>query len=77
MKKNVMGETCDKYGRQEKCVQDFDGETWVNESYAWMGGCIKGDFQEVGWGDMDWINLSQDRDSWRALLNDVMSIRVQ
>jgi hypothetical protein len=32
------------------------------------------DFQEVGYGSMDWIGLAQDRDSWRALLNVVMNI---
>jgi hypothetical protein len=25
---------------------------------------IKMDFEEIGWGDMDWINLAQDRDQW-------------
>jgi hypothetical protein len=27
------------------------------------------DLVEVGWGDVDWIGLAQDRDNWRALVN--------
>jgi hypothetical protein len=37
---------------------------------------IKVYVQEVGCGVMDWIELSHDRDKWRALLNAVMNLRV-
>jgi hypothetical protein len=37
---------------------------------------IKVDIQEVGCGVMDWIDLAQDMDRWRALVNVVMNLRV-
>jgi hypothetical protein len=32
--------------------------------------------REIGWGGKDWIDLTQDRDQCRALVNTVMSLRV-
>jgi hypothetical protein len=37
---------------------------------------IRKDLGEVGWGDVDWIVLAQDRNRWRALVNSVLNLRV-
>jgi hypothetical protein len=37
---------------------------------------IKIHLREIGFGDVDWINLAQDRDRWRAVVNTVMNLRV-
>jgi hypothetical protein len=37
---------------------------------------IKKDLREIGLGDRDWIHLAQDKDSWRALVDTVMNLRV-
>jgi hypothetical protein len=34
------------------------------------------DLGEVGWGDVDWTGLAQDRNRWRALVNSVLNLRV-
>jgi hypothetical protein len=41
---------------------------WVNN--------IKTDLRAIGWGGMDWIDLAQYRDQWKALVNTVMNLRV-
>jgi hypothetical protein len=40
---------------------------WVNN--------IKMDLREIGWDRVDWIDLAQDRDQWRVLVNTVVSLR--
>jgi hypothetical protein len=37
---------------------------------------IRMDLGEVGWGDVDWIGLAQDRNRWRAVVNSVLNLRV-
>jgi hypothetical protein len=34
------------------------------------------DLREIGWGGMDWIDLAQDRDQWRALVSMIMNLWV-
>jgi hypothetical protein len=37
---------------------------------------IKIDLRDIGWEGVNWIDLAQDRDQWRALVNTVMNLRV-
>jgi hypothetical protein len=37
---------------------------------------IRMDLREIGWGGMDWIDLAQDRDRWRAVVNTVMNLKM-
>jgi hypothetical protein len=37
---------------------------------------IKTDLREIRWSGMDWIDLAQDRNQWRTLVNTVMNLRV-
>jgi hypothetical protein len=41
---------------------------WVNK--------IKMDFIEIEWDSMDWMDLAQDRDKWRALIDTAMNLQV-
>jgi hypothetical protein len=43
--------------------------------YRWVDN-IKTDLVEIGWGGVDWIGLTEDRDKWRALVNVAMNLRV-
>jgi hypothetical protein len=37
---------------------------------------IKMDLREIGWDGVDWVDLAQERDHWRALVNMVMNLQV-
>jgi hypothetical protein len=37
---------------------------------------IKMDLREIGWDGMDWINLAQERDQWKALVDAAMNLHV-
>jgi hypothetical protein len=34
------------------------------------------DFREIGWKNVDWMLLTQDREQWRAVVKTVMNLRV-
>jgi hypothetical protein len=75
-----MGRAHSTYGGEERRIQGFGGETLVKEPLGrprrrWED-IIKMDLQEVGCGVMDCIEMAEDRDRWRALVNAVMNLRV-
>jgi hypothetical protein len=37
---------------------------------------LKMDRREIGWDDVDWIDMAQDRYQWRALLNTALNVQV-
>jgi hypothetical protein len=59
-----------------KLLSGFPFMDHVNPDNNLESLCIKMDLKERGWSSMDWINLAQDRDQWRALVNTVMNLRV-
>jgi hypothetical protein len=60
-------------GRQEKCIYDVGGKARKKETTRKTN--IKMDLRETGWSGMDWIDLAQDSEQWRALVNTVMNLR--
>jgi hypothetical protein len=57
----------------------FTAFWWENQKERprrrWEDG-IRMDLRETGWRSVDWIQLAQDRDRWRAVVNTVMNLRV-
>jgi hypothetical protein len=49
------------------------GDRW--EDRMWVDN-FKMDLREIGWDGMNWIDMAEDRDQWRALVNAVMNLGV-
>jgi hypothetical protein len=67
------------HGRDERCIKILVGKPEGRRPLGrprrrWEDN-IKVDLWEIGFGDVDWIHLAQDRDRWRALVNTVMNLR--
>ena len=67
-----MGETKGVY---KVVVGKTEGKRPLRRARRGWEDNIKVGPQEVGWGNMDWIDLAEDRERWRALANSVMNIR--
>ena len=75
-----MGGACSAYGERIGAYRVLVGKPEGKRpggrpSRRWEEN-IKMDLQEVGCGDMDWIELAQDKNRWRTLVNVVMNHRV-
>jgi hypothetical protein len=67
-------DSLDKRPKVRKMYKTFC--TWNIRSLYGAGSLIRVDLREIGWGGMDWTNLAQDRDQWRALVNMLLNLRV-
>ena len=74
------GGTCSAYGGGERLyrvlVGKHEGKRTHGRSRRRWEDNIKMDLQDAGCGVTDWIELAQDRDRWRALVNAVMNLGV-
>jgi hypothetical protein len=76
----VKGEACSTNGKKKHTYRLLVGKPEGRRPLGrprrrWLGN-IGMDLVEVGWGDVDWIGLAQDRGRWRDLVNSVLNLRV-
>jgi hypothetical protein len=57
-------------------VENLEGKRPLGRPRRRWADNIKIDLREIGWDGVDWIDLAQDRDQWRALVRAVMNLRV-
>jgi hypothetical protein len=80
VKEDEMGRACSTNGRKRNAYMILVGKPEGKRPLGrprrrWVDN-IKIDLREIGWDGMDWIDLTQGRDQWRALVNTVMKVRV-
>jgi hypothetical protein len=75
-----MGRACSTNGEKRNAygilVGKPEGKRPLGRPSRMLADNIKIDRREIRWGGMDWIDLAQDRDQWRALVNTAMNLRV-
>jgi hypothetical protein len=75
-----MGSACSTNGETRKAYRILAGKPEGKRPlgrprHRWVVDNIKIDLGEIGRDGIDWIDLDQDRDQWRALVNTVMNLR--
>jgi hypothetical protein len=80
VKEDEMDRACSTNGEKKSAYRilmgNLEGKRPLGiPSLRWKDN-IKIDLREIGCGVMDWIDLAQDRDQWRAVVKTVMNLRV-
>jgi hypothetical protein len=78
VKADEMGRACSTNGEKMNAYRILVGKPEGKRSlgrsrYRWMDS-IKVDLRGIGWGDMNWIDLAENRDIWRAHVNIGMNL---
>jgi hypothetical protein len=80
VKEDEMGRACITNGGRSAyriLVGEPEGKRPLGRPrHRWVGN-IKMDLRKIGWDGMYWIDLTQDRDQWRAFVSRVIKLRVQ
>ena len=81
IKANEMGAACGTYGKEERCLQGLVGNSKEKSPLGrpkcrWADN-IEMELQGLGRQDVDWIDLAEDRDKFRPLVNAVMNLLVK
>jgi hypothetical protein len=75
-----MGRACRTNGEKRNTyrilVGKVEGKRPLGKPRRMCVDIIKMDLRYIGWGGMEWIDLAQDKDQWRALVNTVINLRV-
>jgi hypothetical protein len=80
VKKDEMGRACSTNGTKRNAYRILvgkpEGRRPLGRPRCRRVDNIKIDLREIGWNGMEWIDLAEDRDQWRTLVNTVMNVHV-
>jgi hypothetical protein len=74
----TINSTRTRWARQVACIREMknDYKILVGRPEPRWEDNIRMDLREIGWEDVDWMHMDQNRDQWRALANMMMNLRV-
>jgi hypothetical protein len=74
--KTKMGRACSTNGAKRNAYRILVGKLEGKRPLGRLSCRWVDNIKVIGWGGMDWMDLAQDRDQWRALVNTVMNLGV-